>query len=88
MLAVIGAWKPSRLNGVSRASRNARAARRALRSVCLRVKQDDELVAADACDVAAGRQRVAQALGDVAQELVAAVVAERVVDLLETIEIE
>ena len=76
MLAVIGAWKPSRLNGSSRASRKSARRPESAPLGVTAVQQDDELVAADARDVAARRQRVAQALGDVAEELIAAVVAE------------
>ena len=50
--------------------------------------QDAELVAAEAGDHLVLLERGAQALGDLLQETVAGVVAERVVDLLEVIEVD
>ncbi len=50
--------------------------------------EHDELVAAEAGDEILGTQHLAQAVGDRAQELVAAGMAERVVDLLELVEID
>ena len=47
-----------------------------------------ELVAAEPRERVAAPQRVAQPLGDVAQQPVAVVVAERVVDLLEAVEVD
>ena len=52
------------------------------------VDQDAELVAAEAGDDVAGAQVGAQARGDRAQQLVAGVVAEAVVDQLEVVEVE
>ena len=47
-----------------------------------------ELVAAEARDEILGPQHLAQPLGDRAQQLVAAGMAERVVDLLELVEVD
>ena len=52
------------------------------------VQQHGELVAAEPREHVAPAQRVAQAVRDVAQEPVAVVVAERVVDLLEAVEVD
>ena len=51
-------------------------------------QQHRELVAAEPREHVAAPQRAAQPLGDVAQEPVAVVVAERVVDLLEPVEVD
>ena len=51
-------------------------------------EQDGELVAAEAGDRVARPQRRGQALADRAQQQVAVVVAERVVDLLEAVEVD
>ena len=50
--------------------------------------QDNELVAAESGHEVAGPDDVVQALGDPAEELVAVIVAERVVDDLELVEVE
>ncbi len=50
--------------------------------------EHDELVAAEAGDEILGPQHLAQTIGDGAQQLVAAGVTERVVDLLELIEVD
>ncbi len=52
------------------------------------LEQDDELVAAEAGEQRLGRRVAAQALGDAAQQQVADVVAEGVVDVLEVVEVE
>ena len=51
-------------------------------------QQDRELVAAEARDDVVVPQRAAQPLGDLLEQLVAAVVAERVVDVLEPVDVE
>ena len=51
-------------------------------------QHDGEFVAAQPCHDVAGAHRLAQARRDQAQQVVADVVAERVVDILETIEVD
>ena len=51
-------------------------------------QQHGELVAAEPRERVAAPERAAQPLGDVAQQPVAVVVAERVVDLLEAVEVD
>ena len=51
-------------------------------------QQHRELVAAEARQRVAAPQRAAQPVGDLAQQPVAVVVAERVVDLLEAVEVD
>ena len=52
------------------------------------VEHDRELVAAEPRERVAGPQRLLQARADLAQDLVAGVVAERVVELLEAVEVD
>ena len=51
-------------------------------------QQDRELVAAEASDGIGGAQRPLQARPDFGQQLIANLMAERVVDVLEAVEIE
>ena len=51
-------------------------------------QQDGELVAAEAGEDVVAAQRLAQARGDVDEQLVAVLVAQRVVDLLEAVEVD
>ena len=53
-----------------------------------RVEDDHELVAADACDRVIAQNRVLQAPSDPEQQLVSRRVTERVVDLLEPVDVE
>ena len=75
-----------------RASRARRARRRAASTNASRSPtsqgEDRELVAAEAGDGVVGAQRVAQALAADLEQAVAGGVAERVVDLLEVVEVE
>ena len=56
--------------------------------VGISARQDDELVAAHARDDIVGANRAFEAFADDAQQPVAAVVTERIVDVLEAVEIE
>ena len=58
------------------------------RSVVGRFDDDDEFVAADAADDVGGAQDRHQALGDEFEQLVAAVVAQRIVDHLEVVQVQ
>ena len=74
--------------GLGEGRRDAVGDRHRLVLVGEAVDQDPELVAAEAGDDVAGAQVRAQPRGDRAQQLVAGVVAEAVVDQLEVVEVE
>ena len=77
-----------RVQGVQDAVRQGAEAALAIRSGLVPVHDDDELVAAEARHEVAGVDGAAQAPGDLLEQRVAGIVAQRIVDLLERIEIE
>ena len=87
MLAATDSSRPAMSTGSVRRSSARREHADGLRLVGV-LEQDRELVAAEAGDGVGRAHRVGQALADVAQKLIAGVVPEAVVDLLEPVEVE
>ena len=88
MLASTSSTSPSTANGSSSACRSfARNRERAFGASDLG-QEDGELVAAEAGDGVAGAQRRLQPRAELLEQQIATLVAERVVDLLEAVEIE
>ena len=87
MLASTSSVMPPIENGW-RSCVSSRPATRLASSPPLHGQQDAELVAAEPRDHVLLSERRAQALGHLLQQAVAGVVAERVVDLLEVIEVD
>ena len=89
MLASTRTVTPSTVNGGASARGRAAATVSAPLGVDV-VQEDGELVAAEAGEqvVARGRRQPGEPLGHVAEQVVAGVVAQAVVDLLEPVEVE
>ena len=76
--------------GIDHGTSNARPMRSAARAApsSILFHQDPELVAAEACGGVVGAQDVPEVVGDGDENLVAGLVSERVVDILEAVEIQ